>query len=39
MNRLIKFDYSVIEHPIPVERNKLPPPKPLPLMLTKSVTI
>lgn len=28
---------SVIEHPIPVERNKLPPPKPLPLMLTKAV--
>lgn len=27
----------VIEHPVVVERNKLPPPKPLPLMLTKKV--
>lgn len=30
---------SVIEHPVIVERNKLPPPKPLPLMLTKKVGI
>lgn len=27
----------VVEHPVIVERNKLPPPKPLPLMLTKKV--
>ena len=27
----------MIEHPVIVERNKLPPPKPLPLMLTKKV--
>ncbi|KAK8823863.1 hypothetical protein WA538_001153, partial [Blastocystis sp. DL] len=26
---------EVVEHPVIVERNKLPPPKPLPLMLTK----
>ena len=27
----------MVEHPVIVERNKLPPPKPLPLMLTKKV--
>ena len=29
----------MVEHPVIVERNKLPPPKPLPLMLTKKVRV
>ena len=36
---LLSFICRVIEHPVLVERNKLPPPKPLPLMLTKKVLI
>lgn len=35
----VRIRRSVIEHPVIVERNKLPPPKPLPLMLTKKVGI
>ena len=36
---LLSLTGRVIEHPVLVERNKLPPPKPLPLMLTKKVPI